>query len=439
MKLSLPSQSLQQSLPKEFILIASKVWSPEEPDVVKPRNLWIKDGMIAGWLDSPNERLPKFAAENYVLIPGLVNAHTHCALNFFRGLGWDSEGDKNGLSLIETVLFPAERNLEPEWIAALSYAHLIEGLFSGVTTVCDHYYFVEGVGKAAASLGMRAFIGETVADLGGAHPGEAAYERALRLIESTSLPSLVKPVIAPHAMDTVSEKLLKRLVDLAKANGLPLHMHLSQTKGERQRVFDRSRCSPVQLADACGALTERSLVVHLVTAKDEDFEILADRDVSVGYCPSSQIIYEELAPIGQFRERGLRVVLGTDCAASNDRGDLMNEMRTAALVSKLAGSKPSLGEVSTWATLNNARWLGEPLGSLRPGSHADIVFLKDDGFLNPQHKFVNSLVMSGSNQSVEHVMVAGRFALWQKQLVHLSIQEAWRQYQGACKELLKRL
>ncbi|MEZ4743282.1 MAG: amidohydrolase family protein [Bdellovibrionota bacterium] len=141
----------------------------------------------------------------YLVIPGLINAHTHAAMGFFRDLGHQRQ------SMIESFLFPAEKSLYPELIEPLTWSFIYGSLLSGVTCIVDHYYFSKGVGTALEKIGMRGVLGETVADIGGAFPGEDSLNRALEDLESWNFSERIKPAIAPHAADTVSDKLLKKL------------------------------------------------------------------------------------------------------------------------------------------------------------------------------------------------------------------------------------
>lgn len=349
-------------------------------------------------------------ARGYLAIPSLVNAHIHAAMGFFRGLGHGHD------QMIETVLFPAEKALTPELLEPLSYSYLFACLRNGVGTVADHYYFSEGVARAADRLGLRAVIGETVADLGGAFPGRDSWERARRSLDAWPHSSRITPCVAPHAADTVSRPLLTELSAFAKDRKLPLHMHLSQTEGERTRVAKREKQSPVAYADACGALTERTLAVHLTAIDDADVQILARTAATAGFCPASQIIYEKVAPVAKLLQGGVPLALGTDCAASNDDADVLAEMRLAALIAQDRGDGRFLTEphaLLQTATANPARvlGLGGIVGALAPGYAADVSFLRVGLEAEPMPRPEVNLAFSLSGRDVRHVMVDGRFVL----------------------------
>ncbi len=269
-----------------------------------------------------------FNGTGHSMSPGLINSHTHVAMSLFRDISHSQS------EMIENLFFPIESNIKKEWLAALSYPALVQALKTGTTTIVDHYYSSAFIGKAIDRLGMRGFIGETIADIGGAFPSKETWQKTVDQIEDWSLSSRVSPVVCPHASDTVSKELLSEMALFAKENCLTLHMHLSQTKGEYERTKSVHNMSPVQFASKCGALGPNSLAVHLVSATDSDIQIIKDSGTTVVSCPSSQIIYEKLAPIEKFLSAGISVVIGTDCSASNDSFDMISEAKTFSLLLK---------------------------------------------------------------------------------------------------------
>lgn len=371
-------------------------------------------------------------------MPGLVNAHTHAAMGFFRGLGHGKD------EMIETFLFPAEKRLTPELLAPLSYSYLVAGLKSGVTCFGDHYYFIDGVAKALDKLGVRGAVGETVADLGGAFPGVESWHRARAGIEKWSHSARVTPVVAPHAADTVSPALLKELATFAKAQKLPLHLHLAQTTGEDQRVRKRESKSPVEFADSCGALFEGTLAVHLIAVSGSDVKILKRRGVTAGACPASQIIYEKLAPLKELATAGVPLALGTDCAASNDSSDVLGEAKLLALLLRDRGAPEASyqpQEILRAATLNGAKALGLDgvCGTLTVGKAADVCFLEPglDG-LPAERPDVNVIYSLGARH-VRHVVIDGQIRVADGQLVGVHEGDLRDEYLAAVATIKRRL
>jgi 5-methylthioadenosine/S-adenosylhomocysteine deaminase len=230
---------------------------------------------------------------------------------------------------------------------------------------------------------------------------------------------------------------------MARSQKIPLHMHLSQTAGERERTRQKEGVSPVVFAKECGALTEKTLAVHLVSADDSDLKILKDHGTTVGLCPASQIIYENLAPIAAFSRYRLPIALGTDCAASNDSSNILSELKLTALLCRHEKVQPEHLEPSNllkMVTLNPARAFGldHLIGSLAPGKMADLGMLKMSVDTQPMTNPITNLIFSMGAQHVEHVMINGQWSLWQGNLVRVSEQEIIKRSRDAWDEIKKR-
>jgi 5-methylthioadenosine/S-adenosylhomocysteine deaminase len=369
-------------------------------------------------------------AAGYLLIPGLINAHTHAPMGFFRGYG------HGHAQMIENFLFPAEKALTPSLTEPLSYSYLWGALASGCTHLVDHYYFSEGVGRAMERLGLRATLGECVADLGGAFPGRDAWDRAKALLERWPFSRRITPCIAPHAADTVSMDLLSEMAEFAGRSGLPLHMHLSQTQGEWERVMARSGLSPVEYAAKAGALTDRTLAVHLVSASPRDIDLLLAHGVTAVICPQSEVIYERLPPLAMMVEKGLSIAVATDCAASDDSADMFAEMKFMAMTMRMLG-KPLAASHILAMGLEKARL---PLGLTVPGgiavgAVADLVCIRQSVDILPMEMAAENLVYSVGSRHVRHVMIDGEWVVWQQQPVKISHQEMAEAYQEALAHL----
>jgi 5-methylthioadenosine/S-adenosylhomocysteine deaminase len=379
-----------------------------------------------------------FDASSFIMIPGLFNAHTHVAMGFFRGLGHCKE------NMIETVLFPAEKSLSPDILQPLSYSYIYDGLRAGVTSFVDHYYFSFGVARAFETFGVRGWIGETVADLGGAFPGRESWNRAKELIESSSFGPLISHLIAPHAADTVSVELLKECADYARQNKIPLHMHLSQTPGERERVKNRDHLSPVAKAAKAGALSESSLVVHLTSADSDDLKIVKDSGATVGYCPTSTLFYDRLARIEEFYELGIPLAIGSDCAASNDSADILSELKIAELLARdhrVPNDHLSPDHLLAMATTIPAKVLGrqKDLGTIESGKLADLVLLKRSLISEPLDQPLANVIYSMGSRDVSHVMVNGNWALWNREIPDWDESQLLADYREAVNDIRGRI
>lgn len=384
---------------------------------------------------------PEWDGTGYIATPGMINSHTHVAMGFFRGMTHAYVPRSADSSMIEDVFFPAETSLTAEVMKPLSYLCILEGLRSGVTTFVDAYFEEMEVGKAFEQFGVRGFIGEHIADLGGPRPaGRDHWERVRASIENWSFSSLVRPVVYAHAADTVSMDLLRELSAFAKANKLPFHMHLSQTVGERNRVKKNSGLSPVQYAQKAGAIFPGSLLVHLVSADDEDCRIMAREGATIGFCPVSEIQYEALPPVSLFFKHHIPLALGTDAAASNDTSDILRELHMCAVLLQHEGVKQTPASLLKMVWDNPARVLLQPrLGRLGVGQLADIVLTKDeDAALQPEI-IPAHLCYTFTSRQVEHVLVNGEWVLWHSEPTKISSQDALREFTAAAKEARGRI
>jgi 5-methylthioadenosine/S-adenosylhomocysteine deaminase len=405
------------------------------------QGLLIEDGLIKerGLSQNLEEKYPDVLfmdATGYLAMPGLVDGHTHVAMSFLRDLAHGQD------DLIESVFFPAEKSLNEKLVECLAYSSLLSALQSGTTCILDHYYFSEGVGRALEKLGMRGAIGETVSDLGGPFAGLKTWQRAQKQIENWKFSDRIKPVIAPHAMDTVSPELMKELAAYARKASLPLHYHLAQTKKERDRVFEKHQKTPVQLAFDCEALGEDSLVVHCLSVDEQDLESIKKSGAFIGFCPSSQVIYEHLAPIDQFTEKQIPFLLGSDCAASNDSFDLFKELKVAALFAqdRLKNKDIDLSDLFIRSVFTNpSRYLEKfwLLGQIKKNHEADISFLKLSSSQLPINRIDTNVIYSQSAKQVEHVMVNGKWVLWNREPAQMELDELEGLYSESLEEIYK--
>jgi 5-methylthioadenosine/S-adenosylhomocysteine deaminase len=370
------------------------------------------------------------ALPGHIAMPGLINAHCHTPMSFFRGtVPYHRVAAGEDASLIDKIFYPRETVLRPEDVRALAYPYIIDGLRSGVTCFFDSYFFMPEFAGAFAELGVRAVVGQHIADQGGPIPsGSDLWKETRKLIENWRWGSLVTPMVYAHATDTVSAELLRELADYARTRSLPFHMHLSQSMAERTKVTKQEGKSPVAKARDCGALFPGSIVTHLVSADREDLQLVKDSGATAGLTPASEILYERLPSFGEIADLGIPVALGTDCAASNDSADMLGELKLASLLFKHCGAVRSPDEIAKMATTNPAGVYNLPIGSLEKGKQADIVILKQDITLSDSKDFATDLVYSVQSRHVDHVMIAGKWVLWNQQLASQSETELKERY-----------
>ena len=424
-----------QDLPDEFILKSASIICSSKK-TYKKADIHIKGSKIECVAnDISFEHIKQINVEDFLICPGLINSHTHSAMGFFRDLG---HGKKE---MIESFLFPAEKSLSSELLKPLSYSYIFGALKSGTTFINDHYYMSDGIAKACETLGIRAGIGETIADLGGAFPETATFENARQKIDNWAYTDKIIPVLAPHATDTVSEAAATKTCQYATKNNIPIHMHLSQTSGEVERTLKRTGKRPVEWAHDVGLLGSNTLGVHLVSINDSDINYLEKTNVTGVVCPSSQIIYETLAPISKLKESKIKLAIATDCAASNDSADILPEVKFASLLDKYLGE--SKIDHSYWfdsitSTPASALGLDKKIGSIAPGMEADLTFFQKTLDVLPISSEVENLLFSQSSANVKHVMIAGNFVLLDGKPTKISVEEMKEQYIEATKEIKRR-
>ncbi len=382
-------------------------------------------------------------ASGYACSPGFLNSHTHAPMTLLKGLG---HGDQ---AVIEKVFFPLEKSLQAQDTEALALPFLLESLRAGVTTIADHYYFSHGVAKACERLGVRGFIGETIADLGGAFPDRAGLQKTKALIANWPFSDLIKPVLAPHAVDTVSPGLLQDIFVFAREQKLPCHMHCSQSESEFRLIQQRHGKSPVALLNELKGLWEGQLLVHLLYVSPEDLSLISQSQTSVCLCPASQMLYETLAPITQLIQRVPNLHLGTDCSACNDGANLLAEAKILLLLWKyLSGERErrhisheamvTMGLKLLWGQAGQffSKYLSHPIGKLAAACKADLLFFPLDSSWYPLHDLDGRLLFSQPRPA--HVMIDGQWVLWEQKPVKIREEEILSEFSATNKAVRAR-
>ncbi len=392
-------------------------------------NIIVDNGMIQELGEGSRGR--EIDCSSFHVMPGFINSHTHCSMTFLRDLA-------HGVgSPIENLFFKTEKQLTGELTEAFSYSYLVNAIKTGTTTIFDHYYHIDGVAKACERVGMRAFVGETLADLGGAFPSFETINSVRDHIENWKYSDLIKPVICPHASDTVSKKLALEISSLAKSYNVPLHFHLSQTKTEYDKSHSEFGVSPVKRALEHGWFDQSALAVHLLYVDDEDLKILRDKNVYIGSCPVSQIIYEKLAPIDKFYKNDLNMCLGTDCASSNDQANMIGELRSLALLMKDRGiqSETLYQDCYDTISVNPANYLNEKIGAIKQGYKADLIFVKRNIENTPVNDPITNTIFSLNSHHIKHSMINGQWVMWNQEMVSCNEADLLAQYSRSLKKI----
>lgn len=363
-----------------------------------------------------------------VVMPGLINSHTHAAMTIFRGLADD-------LALMEWLhqhIFPAERKLTEEWIYWGTLLACAEMMLSGTTTFCDMYLFEHKVAEAARAAGMRALVGEVLYDFPSPHYGplESGLEFTEALIDQWQGDPLVRIAVEPHALYTCSPPVLRRCFDLAERCDVPLIVHVSENEAEVDEILKRYGRRPVAHLESLGILSPRLIADHCVALDDHDMVLLAERGVQVVHNPESNMkLASGVAPVPRLLELGVNVALGTDgCAANNDL-DLFGEMDTCAKLHKVVTLDPTVLPAATvlkMATRNGAKALGleDRIGELSPGKWADLIVVAcDQPHMTPLYEPKSHLVYAARGSDVRHSIIHGRIVMEDGKLLTMDCRE----------------
>lgn len=371
-------------------------------------------------------------AREGLIMPGLVNGHTHAAMSLFRGLADD-------LSLkawLEDYIFPAENKCVDEefvhWGTLLACAEMIR---SGTTTFADGYFFEEGVAQAVSQSGMRALLAQGILDFPTPDSPSPANSliRIERFIRIYSGSTLIHPTLFAHSAYTCSPELLRNCQRVADRFGVPLIIHLSETQSEVEEVSKRFGRRPPEHLENLGLLSPNLIACHCVWLTDTEMDLLARRGVRVVHNPESNMkLAAGVAPIPDLLARKVAVGLGTDGCASNNNLDLFQEMDSTAKLHKVHRLDPTVMPASVvleMATLGGARVLGmeTEIGSLEAGKKADVIILElNRPHLQPVYNLPSHLVYSATGADVRDVIIDGKLVMDNRKLLTIDEEEILR-------------
>lgn len=359
-----------------------------------------------------------------VLMPGLINCHSHAAMNLLRGAADD-------LALhdwLQTRIWPLEGELaDAEFVydgTVLAAAEMLQG---GITTFNDMYFYPDQVVQAALDVGARVFAGITVIEFPTRYAAEAKQyiELGIAARDKFLNEKTVHWTVAPHAPYTVSDETFTHMAMLAEELDLPMHCHLHETASEVSDAVSRSGERPFDRFERLGLINERLMAIHGVHLNQQELQAMAAKGATLVHCPASNLkLASGIAPVAEALKAGVRVVIGTDGAASNNKLDLWEEGRLASLLCKGASGDATAfpaGELLMSMTCNAARALGAEnlIGRIAPGLQADLITVAvgDAAHQLPNHNLISKLAYSGASRDVKHVWVAGVQVVQSQQLV----------------------
>ncbi len=413
-----------QSPVKADLVIAARWVVPVEPAgaVLEDHAVAISAGRILDVVPrSEVERRFHGAATidrpDHVLLPGLVNAHTHAAMSLLRGLSDDVPFGE----WLERHIWPAEnRWVGPEFVRDGTRLAMLEMIRSGTTCFSDMYYFPDVVADLAVEHHIRTAVGMIVIEqpTPWARTTDEYFSKGLAVHDQYRDHPLVLTTFAPHAPYTVSDPTLRHLRLLADELDVPVHMHVHETRREVEQSIAACGRRPLQRLEEIGLLSSQFMAVHVTEISAAEVELLASRNVTVVHCPESNLkLANGFCPVQRLLSGGVNLALGTDGAASNNNLDMFGEMRAAALLAKaVAGDASALPaeQALAMATINGARalGLGDEIGSILPGKWADLICVNlRHPATQPVHHVISQLVYSASPGQVSDAWIAGRQVL----------------------------
>lgn len=376
---------------------------------------------------------------NHIVTAGLVNTHTHAAMNLLRGYA----DDLPLMTWLQEYIWPTEQKwVSNEFVhdgALLACAEMLRG---GTTCFADMYFFPESTARAVEQAGMRASIGLISIDFPSAYAQDANeyIQKGLKLHDQLRGHPLIKTMFAPHGPYTVSDEPLTQIATFAEELDIPIHIHLHETDEEITQSQQQYKMRPIERLEKLGLITPRLVSAHMTHLTDDEIQRYAAAGAHVVHCPESNLkLASGFCPLQKLVKAGVNVALGTDGVASNNDLDMLGEMRTAALLAKgvsldaQAGDAPSILKM---ATLNGAKALGldEHIGSIEINKSADLFAIEIDNIESlPLYEPISHLVYSSNRQQVSDVWVAGRQLLKDRELLTLDINDLitsanqWRQ------------
>lgn len=344
-----------------------------------------------------------------IILPGLINAHTHLPMSFFRGICHSKP------EILYEVVYPIEKHLTAKEIYPLAMLALLETTRAGVTCSGDHYFFEDEVAKAVADAGVRGVLGETISTYGGSLSNRDSLQIGLDFAKNWNKKNkLIKTILSPHASDTVDPAWFREIVSTSEKEHLGIHLHLAQSRREVSCIESKYGKTPVQHVAELGVLGPRTLAAHCIHVNKNDIEILAKYKTKIGHCPASQLLFEQLAPLPEFLKHGISVAIATDGSCSNDDMDLLKELRITALAHSARSGTPHMFkafDLLKMATIEGAKALGVDnlVGTIETGKRGDFVIIRTDSpRMNPLHDIPNTIVFSASTDEVDIVMVDGK-------------------------------
>ncbi len=410
------------------------------PEGVKTATVYIRDGRIESIDTLPEEfRADKvISGSGKFLIPGLVNAHSHAYMTVFRNCA----DDRSFADWLFGKIMPIEDRLTGDDCYWASKLACVEMMQTGTTSYYDMGMFMDEAAQAALDTGIRAVLSRGLS--GSPDDGHGSNPRlgqAISLYNTWKDRETLSFAIGPHAPYSCDEAYMREAAQVAEEYGLPVSIHLSESKNEVENAMKQYGCTPIALADRCGLLTDRTVAAHCVYATDEDIALMARRGVSVATNPISNLkLANGVAPVGKFVKAGINVCLGTDGASSNNALNMFRDLGVLTLIHKGTEHDPmavTAREGIEMATVNGAKALClEKVGEIKAGYKADLVLIDlDRPNMRPANDPVAALCYSATGYETDTVIVNGNVTVEKGRAVNVDVEEIYARVEKICERL----
>lgn len=403
----------------------------------------IKDEYIVEIGDNINEEnVDKIIdGEGKILMPGLINTHTHLSMTLFRGLADDLSLD----SWLNDYIWPTEANLNGYYCYVGALLGAVELIKSGTTTFSDMYFYMEDVAKAVDESGLRAVLSYGMIDFADEEKRKLEIAENIKLFKNhnNTAQGRIKVFFGPHAPYTASKELLDEVKDLAREFNTGIHIHVSETQKEVEDILNQTGKRPFEYLDDIGFLGPNVVAAHAVWLSEEEINIIMDREVKISHNPCSNMkLASGISPVDNMLSHDICVSIGTDGASSNNNLDLIEEMKTASLLQKVSTLDPkalSSEETIAMGTINGARALGleDEIGSIEVGKKADLILInREDANMTPDSACISSnIVYSANGSNVDTTICNGKILMENRKLTTLDEKEIYRKARDAISEL----
>ena len=419
------------------------ILNPGENDCLKTTSsVLIKDDIIAEIGDNITEEADKVIdGEGKILMPGLINTHTHLSMPLFRGLADDLSLD----TWLNDYIWPVEAHLNGYYCYIGALLGAVELIKSGTTTFSDMYFYMEDVARAVDEAGLRAVLSYGMIDFADEEKRRAEIAANVDLFKNcnNAAEGRIKVFFGPHAPYTASKELLDEVRDLASKFNTGIHIHVAETQKEVEDILEQTGKRPFEYLDDIGFLGPNVVAAHAVWLSEEEIDIIIDREVKISHNPCSNMkLASGISPVANMLSHDICVSIGTDGASSNNNLDLIEEMKTASLLQKVATLDPKVltsEETVAMATINGARTLGleNEIGSIEVGKKADLILIDtDEANMTPDSSCISSnVVYAAKGSNVDTTICNGKILMENRKLTTLDEEEIYKKARAAIVEL----